>query len=226
MKILVLNGSPKTKSDTMRMTKSFLGGLSANTECEITIIDVIKKNIKPCTGCFMCWKNGDGKCVQKDDQNEILIKILESDVILWSFPLYCYSMPSHLKAVVDRLIPLCRLTMREENGRISHELLFDLSRKKYIVFSGSGFPNWEGNFEGLRLQMINNFGNPIMVFVPETPLLNIPEAAPVAQMLLEKFRLAGEEYARTNTLLPETIRALEMPMIPKEMYLSQTNASM
>ncbi len=226
MKILVLNGSPKIKSDTMRMTKSFLDGLSANMECEITIIDVIKKNIKPCTGCFMCWKNGDGKCVQKDDQNEILIKILESDIILWSFPLYCYSMPSHLKAVVDRLIPLCRLTMREENGRISHELLFDLSRKKYIVFSGSGFPNWEGNFEGLRLQMINNFGNPLMVFVPETPLLNIPEAAPVAQMLLEKFRLAGEEYARTNTLLPETIRALETPMIPKETYLSQTNASM
>ena len=226
MKILVLNGSPKIKSDTMRMTKSFLDGLSAKTECEITIIDVIKKNIKPCTGCFMCWKNGDGKCVQKDDQNEILSKILESDVILWSFPLYCYSMPSHLKVVVDRLIPLCRLTMREENGRISHELLFDLSRKKYIVFSGSGFPNWEGNFEGLRLQMINNFGNPIMVFVPETPLLNIPEAAPVAQMLLEKFRSAGEEFARTDSLLPETIRALETPMIPKETYLARTNASM
>lgn len=226
MKILVLNGSPKIKSDTMRMTKSFLDGLSENAECEITIIDVIKKNIKPCTGCFMCWKNGDGKCVQKDDQNEILSKILESDVILWSFPLYCYSMPSHLKAVVDRLIPLCRLTMREENGRISHELLLDLSRKKYIVFSGSGFPNWEGNFEGLRLQMINNFGNPIMVFVPETPLLNIPEAAPVAQMLLEKFRSAGEEFARTDTLLPETIRALETPMIPKETYLARTNASM
>ncbi|MBQ1258214.1 MAG: flavodoxin family protein [Clostridia bacterium] len=226
MKILVLNGSPKIQSDTMRMTKSFLDGLSENTECEITIIDVIKKNIKPCTGCFMCWKNGDGKCVQKDDQNEILSKILESDVILWSFPLYCYSMPSHLKAVVDRLIPLCRLTMREENGCISHELLFDLSRKKYIVFSGSGFPNWEGNFEGLRLQMINNFGNPIMVFVPETPLLNIPEAAPVAQMLLEKFRSAGEEFARTDTLLPETIRALETPMIPKEAYLARTNASM
>lgn len=226
MKILVLNGSPKIKSDTMRMTKSFLDGFSENTECEITIIDVIKKNIKPCTGCFMCWKNGDGKCVQKDDQNEILSKILESDVILWSFPLYCYSMPSHLKAVVDRLIPLCRLTIREENGRISHELLFDLSRKKYIVFSGSGFPNWEGNFEGLRLQMINNFGNPIMVFVPETPLLNIPEAAPVAQMLLEKFRLAGEEFARTDTLLPETICALETPMIPKETYLARTNASM
>ena len=226
MKVLVLNGSPKVKSDTMRMTRSFLDGLTAKAQCNVAIVDVIRKNIKPCMGCFMCWKNGDGKCVQMDDQNQILNEILLSDVIIWSFPLYCYSMPSHLKAVADRLIPLCRLTMREDNGRISHELLFDLSKKKYIVFSGSGFPDWEGNFEGLRLQMINNFGNPLMVFVPETPLLNIPEAKPVAEKLLEKFRLAGEEYACNQTLSGETIRALETPMIPKEMYLNQANSSM
>lgn len=226
MKILVLNGSPKAKSDTMRMTNHFLEGLLAKKECSVTIVDVIMKNIAPCTGCFGCWKTGDGKCVQKDDQNEILRLILDSDVILWSFPLYCYSMPSHLKAVVDRLIPLCRLTMREENGRISHEMLFDLSKKKHIVFSGSGFPDWEGNFEGLRIQMINNFGHPLMVFVPETPLLNIPEAAPVAQDLLQKFRLAGEEYALTGTLSSKTVCALQTPMIPKEMYLSQANQSM
>ncbi len=226
MKILVLNGSPKAKSDTMRMTKSFLDGLQAQTECDVTVIDVIKKNIKPCVGCFMCWNNGDGKCVQKDDQNEILREILAADVILFSFPLYCYSMPSHLKAVVDRLIPLCKLNMREENGRVSHETLFDLSKKKYIVFSGSGFPNWEGNFEGLRLQMNNNFGDPLMVFVPETPLLNVPQAAVVAEPLLEKFRLAGEEYAETNTISEETIRSLETPMLPKEIYLSQVNSIM
>ena len=172
----------------------------------------------------MCWKNGDGKCVQKDDQNEILCEILKSDVIIWSFPLYCYSMPSHLKAVVDRLIPLCRLNMREENGRVSHETLFDLSKKKHIVFSGSGFPNWEGNFEGLRLQMKNNFGDPLMVFVPETPLLNVPQAVVVADPLLEKFRLAGEEFAKTCTLSQETVRLLEAPMLPKEVYLGQVNS--
>lgn len=226
MKILVLNGSPKAKSDTMRMTKSFLDGLTGKTECDVAVVDVIQKNIKPCTGCFLCWKNGDGKCVQKDDQNGILEAILASDVIIWSFPLYCYSMPSHLKAVVDRLIPLCRLNMREENGRISHEMLYDLSKKRYIVFSGGGFPNWEGNFEGLRLQMKNNFGDPVMVFVPETPLLNVKEAAIVSEPLLEKFRLAGEEYAENKTLSQETIRSLETPMLPKEIYLGQVNSAM
>ena len=124
MNILVLNGSPKKKSDTMRITRSFLDGLTSAIPCDVTIVDVIKKNIKPCLGCFACWKNGDGKCVQKDDQNEILEAYLRADVIVWSFPLYCYSMPSHLKAVLDRTIPLVKMRMVEESdGTVHHEKL-------------------------------------------------------------------------------------------------------
>ena len=226
MKVLVLNGSPKAKSDTMRLTNSFLEGLTKTQKCETEIVDVIKKNVGPCTGCFGCWKNGDGKCVQKDDQNDILASVLNSDVIIWSFPLYCYSMPSHLKAVIDRLIPLMKLAMREENGRVQHESLYDLSKKRFIVISGSGFPDWEGNFEGLRLQMKNNFGNPLMVFVPETPLLNVPEASALTEPLLEKFRQAGEEYAKNGTLSQDTVRLLETPMMSRESYLASVNSSM
>ena len=57
MNILVLNGSPKQKSDTMRLTKSFLDGILSEKACDTEIIDVIKKEIRPCTGCFACWKN-------------------------------------------------------------------------------------------------------------------------------------------------------------------------
>lgn len=62
-----------------------------------------------------------------------------------------------------------------------------------------------------------------MIFVPETPLLNIPQAAPVADALLECFRLAGGEYARTQTLSPDIIRALEKPMISRAKYLRGVN---
>lgn len=226
MNVLVLNGSPKAKSDTMRLTTHFLEGMKNAAQCDIEIVDVIKKQVKPCTGCFGCWRMGEGKCVQNDDQNGILASILESDVIIWSFPLYCYSVPSHLKAVIDRLIPLVRLSMREENGRVQHDSLYDLSKKRFVVISGAGFPDWEGNFEGLRLQMKNNFGNPVMVFVPETPLLNIPEAKPLADPLLEKFRLAGEEYVKNGTLSIDTVRALETPMMSRESYLAGVNSAM
>jgi len=222
--ILVLNGSPKMISDTMRLTRSFISGLTGELPCSVTVVDVIKKNILPCRGCFGCWKNGDGLCVQTDDLNGILASYLQADVIIWSFPLYCYSMPSHLKAVLDRTIPLVQLRMKEVGGRVQHETLHDLSAKRTIVICGSGFPGWEGNFDALRLQCKNSFGNLTMICVPETPLMNISEAAPLTAPLLDRFRLAGQEYARTKSLSPETVRALETPMILKDEYLQGVNS--
>ena len=224
MNILVLNGSPKAKSDTMRLTRSFLSGITAEIPCEINVVDVIQKRVLPCLGCFGCWANGDGKCVQLDDQNDILAAYVKADVILWSFPLYCYGMPSHLKAVLDRTIPLLKLRMTETSGRVQHETLVDLSKKRNLVICGAGFPDWDGNFESLRLQMQHCFSTPTLVFVPETPLLNIPEAAPVANPLLARFRLAGQEYARHLSLSSETIQELETPMLPKAAYLRGVNA--
>ena len=224
MNILVLNGSPKVKSDTMRLTRSFLSGITAEIPCEINVVDVIQKRVLPCLGCFGCWANGDGKCVQQDDQNDILAAYVKADVILWSFPLYCYGMPSHLKAVLDRTIPLLKLRMTETDGRVQHETLVDLSKKRNLVICGAGFPDWDGNFESLRLQMQHCFPTPTLVFVPETPLLNIPEAAPVANPLLARFRLAGQEYARHLSLSSETIQELETPMLPKAAYLRGVNA--
>ena len=60
MKILVLNGSPKQKSDTFRMTDAFLKGLNRAQENEVHIINVIDRKISPCRGCFGCWQKLDG----------------------------------------------------------------------------------------------------------------------------------------------------------------------
>ena len=158
MKILVLNGSPKKKSDTMRLTDAFLKGLNKNSEHEVNIINVIDKDITPCRGCFGCWRNLDGHCVMQDDQNAILDLYRSSDVIIWSFPLYCYSMPSHLKAVLDRTIPLIQMKMVQlPDGTVRHEPLADFSKIHTLVICGCGFPNWEGNFNAMKLMCKNCF---------------------------------------------------------------------
>ena len=54
MKVLVLNGSPKKKSDTFRLTEAFLKGLNRREQHEVHVINVIEKNIAPCRGCFGC----------------------------------------------------------------------------------------------------------------------------------------------------------------------------
>ena len=226
MKILVLNGSPKKKSDTFRLTEAFLKGMNRNGQHEVHVINVIEKQIAPCRGCFGCWQRGDGHCVIQDDQNSILDLYRSADLIIWSFPLYCYAMPSHLKAVLDRTIPLVKMNMvQEEDGTVRHEALVDFSRIHTLVICGCGFPNWDGNFDGLRMMCRVCFGGPDMVCVPETPLLNIPEAAPVADPLLERFEKAGEEYAASMTLSAETVAALETPMISKEDYIRNVNGN-
>ena len=224
MKILVLNGSPKEKSDTFRMTEAFLKGLNRNGEHEVTVVRVIDKDIAPCRGCFGCWERMDGHCVMEDDQNAILDIYREADIIIWSFPLYCYGMPGHLKALLDRTIPLVKMKMvQEENGTVRHEALADFSGIHTVVICGCGFPDWDGNFDGLKIMCRNGFGNPDMVCVPETPMLNVPEAAPLADPKLARFEAAGEEYAAALKLSPETVAELESPMIPKEMYIRIVN---
>ena len=226
MKVLVLNGSPKKRSDTFRMTDAFLKGLNKNGEHEVRVINVIEKDIAPCKGCFGCWSSMDGRCVTQDDQNAILDLYRTSDVIIWSFPLYCYGMPSHLKAVLDRTIPLIKMKMvQEPDGTVRHEPLADFSKIRTLVICGCGFPDWDGNFDSLRMQCKQCFRDPDIVCVPEAPMLNVPEAAVVADPLLAAFEEAGAEYAEKLTLSADTVARLEKPMIPKEAYIRIVNGN-
>lgn len=225
MKVLVLNGSPKKRSDTYQLTDAFLKGLNKEGKHDVTVVNVIEKEIAPCKGCFGCWKELKGHCVFEDDQNEILDMYREADLVIWSFPLYCYGMPSHLKAVLDRTIPLIKMNMvQKEDGTVQHEALADFSKLHTLVICGCGFPHWEGNFDSLQLLCKNCFCDPTMVFVPETPILNAgPGAAAVTEPLLKRFEEAGEEYEKSFSLSEETIKNLEKPMIPMEDYINIVN---
>lgn len=97
MKVLVLNGSPKKdNSDTMHMTRAFLEGMDAVHVNEVTVLHAVDQVVKPCLGCFACKKNG-GTCMLEDDMADILRQILASDLLIWSFPLYCFGMPAPLE---------------------------------------------------------------------------------------------------------------------------------
>ena len=106
MKILVFNGSPKKeRSDTMHITRAFLGGMNEAAPQEVQSINVADMHIEFCRGCFACKYNG-GRCAIDDDMREILEQMLASDLLLFSFPLYCCGMPAMLKNIIERTLPL------------------------------------------------------------------------------------------------------------------------
>ena len=103
MRVLVLNGSPKgDKSNTYRLTSAFLDGLRQTQPVEAETIEVGKLHLLPCRGCFACWSKTPGKCVLQDDMAGVIGKILAADVLIWSFPLYYFSIPGQLKLLIDR----------------------------------------------------------------------------------------------------------------------------
>ena len=226
MKILVLNGSPKRdKSDTMHMTRSFLTGINDILKNDVHIIDVIDKKIEYCTGCFECMKNG-GKCIHSDDMHDILNEILQSDILIFSFPLYCYGMPAPLKALMDRTLPLGSMAMQKVGERYEHVAQADFSHLRYVMICGCGFPNSKNNFEGMIKQFELMFpNNNTIITVPESPMFNAPEAAPVTKPFLEVMRQAGREYANYGKILDDTMSKLNIPMIPEEVYAEIVNGN-
>lgn len=224
MKILVLNGSPKRdKSDTMHLTNAFLNGMQEVAEQQVHIRHVIDQHINPCMGCFSCKRNG-GKCIHNDDMQEILEEILTSDLLIFSFPLYCYGMPAPLKNLLDRTMPLSTLAMEQVDGRYEHPAQADFSHLRYVMISGCGFPDGENNFRAMRLQFQMMFPRgATMLTVPESPMFNVPQAEIVTKPFLALVQQAGREYAETGEISGETMDKLAVPMIPEEQYAAICN---
>ena len=224
MKILVLNGSPKReKSDTLRITDAFLKGMNEAAAQDAHIIHVIDRHIEYCSGCFACMRNG-GSCVHDDDMRNILEEILDSDLLILSFPLYCYGMPAPLKALIDRTLPLSSMAMQKVGERYEHVGQADFSRLKYLMICGCGFPNSQQNFEPAVAQFGLLFpNNRTVITVPESPMFNAPEAEIVTVPRLALVRQAGRQYAETGEISGDLLAQISSPMIPEEQYAQIVN---
>lgn len=229
MKVLVLNGSPRgQKSNTLRITEAFLEGLEAAGKQEITRIDVREKKIEPCLGCFACWKDTPGKCVIKDDMEAILPLLVESDLVLWSFPLYYFSMPSKIKALMDRMLPLNLPFMEERpDGGASHPSRYDLSHQRTVVVSSCGFFSATNNYEALDAQFSIAFGknNVEKIFCPQGEILQVKELKARTDEYLSIVRKAGTEYAENFAVSQSTKAELELPMLSEQIYAQVADAS-
>ena len=224
MKILVLNGSPKRdRSDTMHITRAFLEGMQETATQDIHVIDVIDRHIEYCTGCFACKRNG-GTCIHNDDMKAILNEILESDLLLFSFPLYSYGMPAPLKALLDRTMPLSSMAMKKVGDRYEHVGQADFSRLRYLMICGCGFPNSKHNFEPAVAQFKQCFPcNHTIITIPESPMFNAPEAKIVTEPRLELVRQAGKQFAETGEINAALLAEIGSPMIPDEQYAAIVN---
>lgn len=96
-KTVVLFGSPRKNGNT----SNIVNGILEKIKGEVIFIDAYEKNVAPCTDCKHCYEKG--KCCIKDDMEEIYLHLEHCEKIIIATPMYFCSIPSPLKAIVDRL---------------------------------------------------------------------------------------------------------------------------
>lgn len=102
-RITVLTGSPLPHGNTDRLANAFIEG-AERAGNKVIKIPAAQKQVKPCTACKYCVKH-PGQCSQKDDMAEILEALYQSDIIVFSTPVYFFGLTAQIKTVIDRLYP-------------------------------------------------------------------------------------------------------------------------
>ena len=224
MSVLVINGSPKAgTSNTMKLTNAFLEGLDRT---DVEIIDIARFKIQPCRGCYVCWEKTPGKCCVADDMQIFFQKYIEAELIIWSFPLYYYGMPSQIKAFMDRLLPARMPYITESaNGKPKHPSRFDLTPQKHILISTCGFFTIENNFEALVKQFDLLFAdNYVKILCPQGELFSIPQLSEITGEYLSLVGQAGAEYSSYSRFSPEIESQLAKPFFEKDAFMEMANA--
>ena len=228
MNILVLNGSPKgDKSNTLKVTNAFLDGLNAQNGHHVETISVYKAEIEPCRGCFVCWTKTPGRCVIADDMAGLTEKYLHADLVIWSFPLYYFGMPSKFKAFLDRLLPTNLPFMTVNADETSgHPPRYDLSHQRHVLISTCGFYAKKNNYDALLRQFdIMLGGRFAKILCPEGELLQVPQLSARADEYLSHVKKAGEEFLSSGGFSEETQEKLDELLYPPETFVEMANAS-
>ena len=99
MKITALCGSPRKNGNTETLLKEVVRSVEeAGHSVDTFYLNAM--NIKPCQDCGGC--NDTGKCILRDDMDQITDVIRDSDRIILASPIFFFSLSAQAKLMIDR----------------------------------------------------------------------------------------------------------------------------
>lgn len=104
-KIVVITGSPRKNGNSFAMTDAFIKAAEEKGNI-VTRFDAAMQKVGGCHACETCFKTGN-PCSFDDDFNLIAPAILEADAVVFTMPVYWYSIPAQIKGVIDKMFSFC-----------------------------------------------------------------------------------------------------------------------
>ena len=105
LKIVILLGSPRKKGNSAALAERVAAGAAAaGATVETVFLHGMK--IMPCTACEACHQPQGEGCIIEDDMRGLYPKLKEADAIVWTSPIYWFTLSAQLKLALDRCYAL------------------------------------------------------------------------------------------------------------------------
>ncbi len=143
MNIIVFNGSPRENGNSKTILNHFKKNIKSSHNIEI--IDVAKRDINPCQDCAYCKENK--KCVHSDETNLLIKKFQDADFVVFSSPVYYFSITAQLKILIDKMhcnpqsLKNKKIGMFIVGGANTSSLQYQLIKNQFE--SIASYLNWE-----------------------------------------------------------------------------------
>ena len=155
VKVLIINGSPRSNGDTAYVLESLKNKFPGGTAFES--LNAYASNIQPCNDCRYCWKN-EGCSIR--DEMDILWRD-DYDVLILASPLYMSFVTPPLFSIISRLNAIWS----------NHYFLKTPKRMKpkkgvlILTGGGDGSPNPAINIAQTAFQFLNAQFDPALDYI-------------------------------------------------------------
>ncbi len=216
MKVFAINSSPRPEghSKTALLLNRLVKGMR-DAEADVYEVALREKKINPCLGCYTCWTVTPGKCKLDDDMsNELYPRWLECDMAIYATPLYNMTMSSHMKAFIERLMPMAEPYILEKDGAFYHP-----RRTRYpgtVLLSVCGFPD-VSQFDVLSANFKNLFGISFRGEILRTGSEGLTVMGPKLEEILEATERAGSELIKRKRIAKKTLDTITQPLPEPEL---------
>ncbi len=122
MKITHIAGSPRVNSNSARIAAAFCRK-AEEKGAEVTTHILNKMRIKGCQGCLSCKRDHE-KCVVKDDLTPVFEALRDTDILVFSTPVYVGDVTGQLKCCFDRMYSLAAPNLAKSRLPKGKKLVF------------------------------------------------------------------------------------------------------
>lgn len=214
MRVLALNSSPRGggQSKTEWMLDHLVTGMQA-AGAEVEKIDLRKKKINYCIGCFTCWTKTPGQCLHKDDMTqELFPKYIAADLVVHATPLYHFTLNAEMKAFIERTLPMLQpFFKKKEDGKTSHPLRYPHPDAVWV--SVAGFPEMSV-FDELShyVKYLNKDKLLAEIYRPAAETMLGPGKEDVRDDIAKGVQQAGKELVESKNVSQKTLEIIQQPV--------------